>query len=86
MTSHQEHEKPEVNAHDELHPTMTGQTEPDMEAPEARGLDLEDIPSRYWWSFRFLGSATSIILLAVCLYVGFSLPVSPPSPRFLTTN
>lgn len=47
----------------------------DIEAPNARGVDLDDIPSQYWWSFRFLGSATSIILLAICLYIGFSLPV-----------
>lgn len=60
------------------HVNMAAPTESDLdvEAPDARGVDLEDIPPQYWWSFRFLGSAISIILLAICLYVGFSLPVS----------
>lgn len=49
--------------------------EEDDEAPEIRGVDLEDISPMYWRSFRFLGSAISIVLLAICLYVGFSLPV-----------
>ena len=47
----------------------------DVEAPIARGVDVEAIPSKYWLSWRFLGSAFSIILLAVCLYVNFTLPV-----------
>ncbi|KAI1618842.1 siderophore iron transporter [Exophiala viscosa] len=51
-------------------------TLPDDEAPVARGIDAEEIPAGYWLSFRFLGSVASIVLLAVCLYIGFSLPAS----------
>ncbi|KIV84567.1 hypothetical protein PV11_00340 [Exophiala sideris] len=36
----------------------------DDEAPVARGVDAEEIPSGYWLSFRFLGSTISIVLLA----------------------
>lgn len=50
----------------------------DDEAPVARGVDVDEIPAGYWMSFRFLGSVASIVLLAVCLYVGFSLPVCVP--------
>ena len=53
------------------------ETEGDVEAPIARGVDLEAIPEKYWWSWRFIGSAFSIILLAVSLYINFALPVSP---------
>lgn len=63
------HEKPDVKI-----PDITDGDE-DAEAPEIRGLDLDEISPRYWYSFRFVGSATSIVLLAICLYVGFSLPV-----------
>lgn len=59
----------------------TSSVEEDSEAPEIRGVDSGDIPSQYWWSFRFLGSGLSVILLAVSLYIGFSLPVSAlPGP------
>lgn len=51
-------------------------TEEDVEAPVARGVDLEAIPEKYWWSYKFLGSAFSIILLAVSLYINFALPAS----------
>jgi hypothetical protein len=63
------HEKADVKI-----PDITDGDE-DAEAPEIRGLDLDEISPRYWYSFRFVGSATSIVLLAICLYVGFSLPV-----------
>ncbi|CAK7210129.1 hypothetical protein SBRCBS47491_000666 [Sporothrix bragantina] len=46
----------------------------DVEAPTARGVESDDIPYNYWWSYQFLGSGFSIILLAVSLYVNFSLP------------
>lgn len=60
------------------HALHTVETEEDVEAPVARGVDLEVIPERYWWSYKFLGSAFSIILLAVSLYINFALPVSTP--------
>lgn len=47
----------------------------DHEAAAARGAQLDDIPAGYWWSFRFLGSAFSIVLLAASLFVNFNLPV-----------
>ncbi|CAK7238489.1 hypothetical protein SEUCBS140593_010740 [Sporothrix eucalyptigena] len=46
----------------------------DTEAPTARGVESDDIPDNYWWSYQFLGSSFSIILLAVSLYVNFTLP------------
>ena len=50
-------------------------TEEDVEAPIARGVDLDAIPHQYWLSYKFLGSAFSIVLLAVSLYINFALPV-----------
>lgn len=85
-TAPRQQEKPAVDAHEGLHTTVSDQTEQDVEAPEARGLDLDEIPAEYWRSFRFLGSATSIILLAVCLYIGFSLPVRLGHVVYLTNN
>ncbi|CAK7214682.1 hypothetical protein SBRCBS47491_002235 [Sporothrix bragantina] len=64
----------------------------DIEAPEARGVEADDIPDAYWWSFRFIGSCISIILLAISLYISFSLPASAitvinnslgPSPSYI---
>lgn len=64
----------------------------DVEAPEARGVEADNIPDAYWWSFRFLGSCASVVLLAVSLYISFSLPASAitvinaslgPSPAYI---
>ena len=46
----------------------------DMEEPEIRGVAPDQISPRYWLSFGSLGSATSIILLAICL---------SPSPKHI---
>ncbi|KAL1889494.1 hypothetical protein Sste5346_008872 [Sporothrix stenoceras] len=64
----------------------------DIEAPEARGVEADNIPDAYWLSFRFLGSCASVVLLAVSLYISFSLPASAitvinnslgPSPSYI---
>lgn len=71
--SHIEKSDHEQYGDDNLHKV---ETEEDVEAPIARGVDVEEIPEKYWLSWRFLGAAFSIILLAVSLYVNFTLPAS----------
>ncbi|KAL1891483.1 hypothetical protein Sste5346_007574 [Sporothrix stenoceras] len=48
----------------------------DSEAPAARGVQFDNIPPNYWRSFRFLGSAFSVVLLASALFTNFNLPAS----------
>ncbi|ERS98989.1 hypothetical protein HMPREF1624_04184 [Sporothrix schenckii ATCC 58251] len=48
----------------------------DHEAPAARGVQFDDIPAKYWLSYRFLGSAFSVVLLASSLFTNFNLPAS----------
>lgn len=38
--------------------------------------DESGVPPGYWYSYRFLGSLTAIILLANNLFIGYSMPVS----------
>lgn len=39
-------------------------------------VDVEELPSGYWRSYRFLGSVLAIILLANSLFIGYVMPVS----------
>jgi hypothetical protein len=41
--------------------------------PEARGLNIEDVPRSYWFSARFLGSFLAVILAKDAGSGGFSL-------------
>lgn len=50
----------------------------DTEAPAARGVQFDNIPANYWRSYRFLGSAFSVVLLASSLFTNFNLPVRCP--------
>jgi hypothetical protein len=61
------------------HSPYPAETDEDVEAPIARGVDLDAIPEKYWMSYKFLGSVFSIILLAISLYINFALPVSAHS-------
>lgn len=60
----------------EFQQVSTLNTDSDNEAAAARGVESGNIPKGYWWSFRFLGTFTSIVLLAASLFVNFNLPVS----------
>ncbi|KIH87497.1 siderophore iron transporter [Sporothrix brasiliensis 5110] len=51
-------------------------TDSDTEAVTARGVEADNIPSGYWYSYRFLGTFSSIVLLAASLFVNFNLPAS----------
>lgn len=60
----------------EFHQVSTLNTDADTEAVQARGVEVDNIPAGYWWSYRFLGTFSSIVLLAASLFVNFNLPVS----------
>lgn len=34
------------------------------------------VPKGYWYSYRFIGSMTAIVLLANNLFIGYAMPVS----------
>lgn len=37
------------------------------------------VPKGYWYSYRFIGSMTAIVLLANNLFIGYAMPVSSRS-------
>ncbi|CAK7218972.1 hypothetical protein SCUCBS95973_003663 [Sporothrix curviconia] len=63
-------EKAEYNQADK---TATN-TDSDQEGAAARGAQVTDIPAGYWYSFRFLGSFFSLVLVASALFINFNLP------------
>lgn len=39
-------------------------------AEEAKGGELSELPSNYYWNWRFLGSLTAVVFMAQGLYLG----------------
>ncbi|OAA63312.1 siderophore iron transporter [Niveomyces insectorum RCEF 264] len=48
----------------------------DQETSVARGVQANDIPAGYWYSFRILGSYAAILLLACALFINYTMPAS----------
>lgn len=44
------------------------------------------VPPGYWYSFRFIGSTTAIVLLANNMFIGYSMPVSRIYVYMYSTN
>lgn len=66
------------------HADKTTTTDSDQEGAAARGAQVNDIPAGYWYSFRFLGSFFSLILVASALFINFNLPVGPSAIRLFS--
>lgn len=45
-----------------------------------QALDLEHLPDGYYRSINFIGSLVAVCLMAISLYLGFSLPVLDSIP------
>ena len=63
------------------HADKTTTMDSDQEGAAARGARVNDIPAGYWYSFRFLGSFFSLILVASALFINFNLPVGSSNIR-----
>ena len=48
---------------------------PDLHGDTLRPLQLEELPSGYYRSKNFIGSAAGVCLMAISLFLGFVLPV-----------
>ncbi|OAG00721.1 siderophore iron transporter [Paraphaeosphaeria sporulosa] len=48
----------------------------DSVAAEARGGDLSELPSNYYWNWRFIGSLIAVVFMAQGLYLGYVLPAN----------
>ncbi|KAJ4301116.1 hypothetical protein N0V90_003206 [Kalmusia sp. IMI 367209] len=60
----------------DMHIENVSESSHDGVAEEAKGGDLSELPSNYYWDWRFLGSLAAVVFMAQGLYLGYVLPAN----------